>query len=216
MEGISNEACSLACHWELGKLVAFYDDNHISIDGDTKITFTEYVITRFQGLGWHTIWTKNGNTGYDDICASIEEKKCVEDKPTLIKVTTTIGFGSPNKENTYSVHGSAFGAKEVEATRQNLYWPFEPFHVPEDVKRKRPSIHALSRQKLPHLLGSSIKGVEKGGYIISDNSFGNNPDVILIGTGLDLEIAEKARIAHRNEGKVVRVVSFVCFQSTRK
>ncbi|KAH9327313.1 hypothetical protein KI387_007491, partial [Taxus chinensis] len=85
MEGISNEACSLACHWELGKIIAFYDDNHISIDGDTKITFMKYVITRFQGLGWHTIWVKNGNTGYDDICASIEEEKCVEDKPTLIK-----------------------------------------------------------------------------------------------------------------------------------
>ncbi|KAH9314390.1 hypothetical protein KI387_023017, partial [Taxus chinensis] len=66
---------------------------------------------------------------------------------------------------------------------------------------KRPSIHALSRQKLPHLVGSSIVGVEKGGYIISDNSFGNKPDVILIGTSSDLEISEKARIALRNEGK---------------
>ncbi|KAH9311268.1 hypothetical protein KI387_026303 [Taxus chinensis] len=429
MEGISNEACSLAGHWGLGKLIAFYDDNHISIDGDTEIAFTEDVITRFQGLGWHTIWVKNGNTGYDDIRAAIEEAKSVEDKPTLIKVTTTIGFGSPNKANSYSVHGSALGAKEVEATRQNLAWPYEPFHVPEDVKshwsrhiekgaaveakwtaklteyenkypveaaefktlisgkfpegwekalptytpespaeatrnlsqqclnalarvlpgflggsadlagsnmtllkmfgdfqkdtpternlrfgvrehgmgaicngialhggglipycatffvftdymrgamrlsalseagviyvmthdsiglgedgpthqpiehllsframpnmlmlrpadgketagaykvavlnRKRPSIHALSRQKLPHLAGTSMEGVEKGGYIISDNSSGNKPDVILIGTGSELEIAEKAGIALRNEGKAVRVVSFVCWE----
>ncbi|AQL05262.1 Transketolase-1 chloroplastic [Zea mays] len=113
MEGIANEACSLAGHWGLGKLIAFYDDNHISIDGDTEIAFTEDVSTCFDALGWHTIWVKNGNTGYDDIRAAIKEAKAVTDKPTLIKVTTTIGFGSPNKANSYSVHGSALGAKEV-------------------------------------------------------------------------------------------------------
>ncbi|KAF8380447.1 hypothetical protein HHK36_027934 [Tetracentron sinense] len=135
MEGISNEACSLAGHWGLGKLIAFYDDNHISIDGDTDIAFTESVDTRFEGLGWHVIWVKNGNTRYDEIRAAIKEAKAVKDKPTLIKVTTTIGFGSPNKANSYSVHGSALGAKEVDATRKNLGWPYEPFHVPEDVKK---------------------------------------------------------------------------------
>ncbi|KAG5231227.1 transketolase [Salix suchowensis] len=135
MEGISNEASSLAAHWGLGKLIAFYDDNHISIDGDTEIAFTEDVDKRFEGLGWHVIWVKNGNTGYDEIRAAIKEAKAVKDKPTLIKVTTTIGYGSPNKSNSYSVHGSALGAKEVDATRQNLGWPFEPFHVPEDVKQ---------------------------------------------------------------------------------
>ncbi|CAH1412138.1 unnamed protein product [Lactuca virosa] len=108
MEGIANEACSLAGHWGLGKLIAFYDDNHISIDGDTEIAFTESVD---------------------------RQAKAVTDKPTLIKVTTTIGFGSPNKANSYSVHGAALGAKEVDATRQNLGWPYEPFHVPEDVKK---------------------------------------------------------------------------------
>lgn len=429
MEGISNEACSLAGHWGLGKLIAFYDDNHISIDGDTEIAFTEDVTTRFEGLGWHTIWVKNGNTGYDEIRAAIEEAKSVKDRPTLIKVTTTIGFGSPNKANSYSVHGSALGAKEVDATRQNLGWPHPPFHVPEEVKshwsrhaargasfeaewssklaehekkypeeaaefkalisgklpegwdkalpaytaespadatrilsqqclnalakvlpgllggsadlassnmtllkmfgdfqkdtpaernvrfgvrehsmgaicngiahhasglipycatffvftdymraairisalseagviyvmthdsiglgedgpthqpiehlasframpnvlmlrpadgketagaykvavlnRKRPSILALSRQKLPHLAGSSIEGVEKGGYTISCNASNNKPDVILMGTGSELEIAEKAAVTLRNEGKAVRVVSFVCWE----
>eukprot|EP01018_Ginkgo_biloba_P016182 Gb_10221 [translate_table: standard] len=429
MEGISNEACSLAAHWGLGKLIAFYDDNHISIDGDTEIAFTENVETRFEGLGWHTIWVKNGNTGYDEIRAAIEEAKSVKDRPTLIKVTTTIGYGSPNKANSYSVHGSALGSKEVEATRQNLGWPYDPFHVPEEVKshwsrhaskgaaleaewsaklaeyekkyteaaaefkamisgkfpdgwekalpaytpespadatrnlsqqclnalarvlpgliggsadlassnmtllkmfgdfqkdtpeernvrfgvrehgmgaicngialhgsglipycatffvftdymraairisalceagviyvmthdsiglgedgpthqpiehiasframpnilmlrpadgnetagaykvallnRKRPSILALSRQKLPQLPGSSVEGVEKGGYIISDNSSGNKPDLILLGTGSELEIAVKAADALRKEGKAVRVVSFVCWE----
>ncbi|KAF8413029.1 hypothetical protein HHK36_001003 [Tetracentron sinense] len=429
MEGIANEVCSLAGHWGLGKLIAFYDDNHISIDGDTEIAFTESVDTRFEGLGWHVIWVKNGNTGYDEIRAAIKEAKAVKDKPTLIKVTTTIGFGSPNKANSYSVHGSALGAKEVDATRKNLGWPYKPFHVPEDVKKhwsrhipdgaaleaewnakfeeyakkykedateleslitgklpvgwekalptytpespadatrnlsqqclnalakalpgliggsadlassnmtllkmfgdfqkdtpeernvrfgvrehgmgsicngialhcpglipycatffvftdymraamrisalseagviyvmthdsiglgedgpthqpiehlasframpnilmlrpadgnetagaykvavlnkKRPSILALSRQKLPQLPGTSIEGVEKGGYIISDNSSGNKPDVILIGTGSELEIAAKAADELRKEGKAIRVVSFVSWE----
>ncbi|KAK8570473.1 hypothetical protein V6N13_003150 [Hibiscus sabdariffa] len=103
MEGVANEACSLAGHWGLGKLIAFYDDNHISIDGDTEIAFTKNVDERLKGLGWHVIWVKNGNTGYDEIRAAIKEAKAVEDKPTLIKVTTTIGYGSPNKSNSYIV-----------------------------------------------------------------------------------------------------------------
>ncbi|GJV84292.1 transketolase, chloroplastic [Tanacetum coccineum] len=82
----------------------------------------------------HIIWVKNGNTGYDEICAAIKEAKAVTDKPTLIKVTTTIGFGSLNKANSYSVYEAALGAKEVDATRQNLGWPYDPFHVPDDVK----------------------------------------------------------------------------------
>ncbi|KAK8964385.1 hypothetical protein KSP40_PGU000448 [Platanthera guangdongensis] len=429
MEGVSNEASSLAGHWGLGKLIAFYDDNHISIDGDTEIAFTEDVNARFEALGWHTIWVKNGNTGYDDIRAAIKEAKAVKDKPTLIKVTTTIGYGSPNKANSYSVHGSALGSKEVDATRKNLGWPHEPFHVPEDVKShwsqhisdgaaletewnakfakygkkykedadtlkdlisgelpagwekalpvytpespadatrnlsqqclnalskvlpgliggsadlassnmtllkmhsdfrstspeernlrfgvrehgmgaicngiahhshglipycatffvftdymrasiriaalslarviyvmthdsiglgedgpthqpiehlmsfrvmpnilmlrpadgnetagayrvavlntKRPSILALSRQKLPQLAGTSFEGVEKGGYIISDNSADSTPDLILIGTGSELEIAAKAADELRKDGREVRVVSLVSWE----
>ncbi|KAL6650482.1 hypothetical protein ACP70R_009407 [Stipagrostis hirtigluma subsp. patula] len=429
MEGVSNEAASLAGHWGLGKLIAFYDDNHISIDGNTDIAFTEDVLARYESLGWHTIWVKNGNTGYDDIRAAIKEAKAIKDKPTLIKVTTTIGFGSPNKANTYSVHGSALGSKEVEATRSNLGWLHEPFHVPDEVKRHwshhtdegasleaewskkfseyekkypmeaaelrsiisgelpsgwdnalptytsesasdatrnlsqqclnalakvipgllggsadlatsnmtllkmfgdfqrdtpeernirfgvrehamgaisngifvhspglrpycatffvftdymraairlsalcgsgvifvmthdsiglgedgpthqpveqlfslrampnilmlrpadgnetsgaykiailnrhRPSILALSRQKLQQLRGTSVDAVAKGGYIISDNSSGNKPDLILIGTGSELEIAEKAAGELRKEGKAIRVVSLVCWE----
>ena len=86
MEGVANEAASLAGHWGLGKLIAFYDDNHISIDGSTAIAFTEDVLARYEALGWHTIWVENGNTGYDDIRAAIKEAKEVKDKPTLIKV----------------------------------------------------------------------------------------------------------------------------------
>lgn len=429
MEGVANEASSLAGHWGLGKLVAFYDDNHISIDGSTDIAFTEDVLARYEALGWHTIWVKNGNTGYDDIRAAIKEAKDAKDKPTLIKVTTVIGYGSPNKASTHSVHGSALGSKEVEATRKNLLWPHEPFHVPDEVKRhwghhldegasleaewnskfaeyekkyhqeaaelnsiisgelpsgwdkalptytpegpadatrnisqqclnalakvipgflggsadlassnmtllkmfgdfqkdtpeernirfgvrehamgaicnaialhspglipycstffvftdymrapirlsalcgsgviyvmthdsiglgedgpthqpvehlfslrampnilvlrpadgtetsgayriavlnrQRPSILALSRQKLPQLEGTSVEGVAKGGYIISDNSSGNKPEIILLGTGSEIEIAAEAAEGLRKEGKCVRVVSLVCWE----
>jgi hypothetical protein len=90
MEGISNEAASLAGHWGLGKLIAFYDDNHISIDGNTDIAFTEDVLARYEALGWHTILVKNGNTGYDDIRAAIKKAKAVKDKPTLIKVPVNL------------------------------------------------------------------------------------------------------------------------------
>lgn len=429
MEGVVNEASSLAGHWGLGKLIAFYDDNHISIDGSTDIAFSENVLARYEALGWHTVWVKNGNSGYDDIRAAIKEAKEVKDKPSLIKVTTTIGYGSPNKASTHSVHGSALGPKEVEATRNNLLWLHEPFHVPDEVKRhwghhidegasleaewnakfseyekkyhqeaaelnsiisgelhagwdkalptytpespadatrnisqqclnalakvipgflggsadlassnmtllkmfgdfqkdtpqernirfgvrehamgaicnaialhspglipycstffvftdymrapirlsalcgsgviyvmthdsiglgedgpthqpveqlfslrampnilvlrpadgnetsaayrtavvnrQRPSILAFSRQKLPQLAGTSVEGVAKGGYIISDNSSGNKPDLILIGTGSELEIAAKAADDLRKEGKTVRVVSLVCWE----
>jgi transketolase len=92
MEGISNEAASLAGHWGLGKLIVFYDDNHISIDGNTAIAFTEDVSARFDALGWHTIWVKNGNTDYDSIRAAIEEAKSVTDKPTMIKVGFSLAF----------------------------------------------------------------------------------------------------------------------------
>ncbi|GBG76005.1 hypothetical protein CBR_g21246 [Chara braunii] len=136
MEGVSNEAISLAGHWGLGKLIALYDDNHISIDGHTDISFTEDVTKRYEALGWHTIHVTNGNTDYDAIRKAIEEAKAVTDKPTLIKVTTIIGYGSPNKADSHDVHGAALGPKEVQATRDYLEWPYEPFVVPSDVKAK--------------------------------------------------------------------------------
>ena len=86
MEDIVNEACFLASHWDLGKLIAFYDDNHIAIDGDTMIAFTKNVDKRFEALGWHIIQVKNGNTGYDEIRAAFREVQVVLDKLTLIKV----------------------------------------------------------------------------------------------------------------------------------
>ncbi len=133
MEGLSGEACSIAGHWGLGKLIALYDDNHISIDGSTDIAFTEDVCKRFEAYGWHVQHVENGNTDLDAIAKAIEEAKSVTDKPSMIKVTTTIGYGSPKKANTAGVHGAALGGDEVEATRKNLGWNYDPFVVPDEV-----------------------------------------------------------------------------------
>lgn len=132
MEGISGEACSLAGHLGLGKLIALYDDNHISIDGSTDLAFTEDVGKRFEAYGWHVQSVENGNTDLEAIHKAIETAKTVTDKPSLIKVTTTIGYGSPNKANTHDVHGAALGESEVDATRKHIGWNYDPFVVPED------------------------------------------------------------------------------------
>jgi transketolase len=133
MEGVSGEACSLAGHLGLGKLIALYDDNHISIDGSTDISFTEDVGKRFEAYGWHVQHVEEGNTDLGAIHQAIEKAKAVTDKPSLIKVTTIIGYGSPKKANTAGVHGAALGADEVEATRKNLGWELPPFEIPSDV-----------------------------------------------------------------------------------
>lgn len=132
MEGVSGEACSLAGHLGLGKLIALYDDNHISIDGSTDVAFTEDVAKRFEAYGWHVQHVQDGNNDLEAIAKAIEAAKAVTDKPSLIKVTTTIGYGSPNKANTAGVHGAALGGDEVKLTRENLGWTHEPFVVPED------------------------------------------------------------------------------------
>ena len=132
MEGVSGEAASIAGHWGLGKLIVFYDDNHISIDGSTDVAFTEDVSKRFEAYGWHVLHVENGNTDLDAIAQAIESAKAVTDKPTMIKVTTIIGYGSPNKANTAGIHGAALGGDEIKLTRENLGWSCEPFEVPDD------------------------------------------------------------------------------------
>jgi transketolase len=131
-EGVSGEAASLAGHLGLGKLIALYDDNHITIDGNTNVSFTEDVLKRYEAYGWHTIHVQDGNTDVAAIARAIEEAKAVTDRPSMIKVTTTIGYGSPNKANTAGVHGAALGADEAALTRQNLGWEYGEFEVPQE------------------------------------------------------------------------------------
>ncbi|MCP9933196.1 transketolase [Cyanobium sp. Candia 9D4] len=130
-EGVSSEAASLAGHLGLGKLIALYDDNHITIDGNTGVSFTEDVLKRYEAYGWHVQHVEDGNTDVAAITRAIEAAKAVTDRPSLIKVTTTIGYGSPNKANTAGVHGAALGAEEAELTRQQLEWSYGAFEVPE-------------------------------------------------------------------------------------
>ena len=131
-EGVSSEAASLAGHLKLGKLIALYDDNHITIDGRTNVSFTEDVLKRYEAYGWHVQHVADGNTDVDAIAKAIEAAKAVTDKPSIIKITTTIGFGSPNKSDTAGVHGAPLGDEETELTRKQLGWNYGPFEVPQD------------------------------------------------------------------------------------
>ncbi len=132
MEGISHEAASLAGHLKLGKIVYLYDNNHISLASATTLTFTEDVGKRFEAYGWHVQKVDDGND-IDAIDAAIRNARAEQDRPSLIMVRTTIGYGAPHKQNTFEVHGSPLGPDEVKATKENLGWPLEPpFYVPDD------------------------------------------------------------------------------------
>lgn len=132
MEGISHESCSLAGTLGLGKLIAFYDDNGISIDGHVEGWFTDDTPKRFESYGWHVVANVDGHDS-DAIAAAIKAGQDVTDKPTLICCKTVIGFGSPNKAGTHGVHGAPLGDTEVEATRKELGWTHAPFEVPSDI-----------------------------------------------------------------------------------
>ena len=130
-EGVASEAASLAGTLKLGKLIYLYDDNGISIEGDTDIAFMENVGDRFKAYGWHVVGPVDGHdTGAVD--AAIREAQAVTDLPTLIVCHTIIGFGSPNKANTGGVHGEPLGEDEVALTRANLGWAYAPFDVPKE------------------------------------------------------------------------------------
>ena len=207
MEGVAQEAASLAGHWGLGKLICFYDDNEISIDGNTDISFTEDVPGRYVANGWHVrlrpllccrqhvplapraapallhrgarsfahttatprhgavsherirscdtdthvirAWhhgvqvldVADGNTDLDAMRKAIEDAKAVTDKPTLIVTHTLIGYGSPNKVNSYAAHGAPLGADETALTREQLKWEYGEFEVPGEVTEVRPCAH---------------------------------------------------------------------------
>ncbi|OAI10072.1 transketolase, partial [Methylomonas koyamae] len=138
MEGISHEACSLAGSMKLGKLIAIYDDNNISIDGEVRghgdVTgwFLDNTPARFEAYGWHVIPKVDGHDP-EAVKKAIEEAKKVTDKPSIICAQTIIGFGSPNKQGKEECHGAALGEAEVAATREQLGWPHAPFEIPVDI-----------------------------------------------------------------------------------
>ncbi|MEE8524874.1 MAG: transketolase [Thermoanaerobaculia bacterium] len=134
MEGVASEVSSLAGHLGLGKLNVFYDDNRITIDGSTDLAFSENVVQRYQAYGWHTLEVDDGND-LEALEGAMAAATAETGRPTLVRVRTHIGFGSPNKQDTSSVHGEALGADETALTKRKLGWPLEPaFHVPGEAR----------------------------------------------------------------------------------
>ena len=131
MEGISHEACSFAGTHELGKLICFYDQNGISIDGEIDNWFTDDSVKRFESYGWQTICVDGHNV--EEISEAISKAKEEPKKPSMIFCKTTIGFGSPNKSGTADVHGAPLGDEEIEKTREALGWQYTAFEIPKDV-----------------------------------------------------------------------------------
>ena len=131
MEGISHEVCSFAATHNLGKLICFYDQNGISIDGEIENWFTDDSVKRFESYGWHTICVDGHNiTEIDEAISQAKEKS---DKPSMIFCKTTIGFGSPNKSGTADVHGAPLGDEEIEKTREALNWQYPAFEIPKEI-----------------------------------------------------------------------------------
>lgn len=132
MEGISHEACSLAGTLKLGKLIALWDDNNISIDGHVDGWFTDDTPARFRAYGWHVIDNIDGHNP-QQIATALSEAKNERQRPTLICCKTTIGFGSPNKADSHDCHGSPLGQEEVALVRETLSWTYQPFDIPQDI-----------------------------------------------------------------------------------
>ncbi|MGE5247538.1 MAG: transketolase family protein [Verrucomicrobiota bacterium] len=134
MEGVAAEAASLAGFQRLGNLVAFYDDNRITIEGSTDLAFHDDTASRFRAYGWNVLSVADGNTDLAGLSAAIEAAFLERERPTLVMVRTSIGFGSPNKQDTAEAHGSPLGEAELARAKEKLGWPTSPdFLVPEDV-----------------------------------------------------------------------------------
>jgi transketolase len=175
MEGVASEAASLAGHLQLGKLICLYDDNRVTLAAGTDITFSEDRAKRFQAYGWHTVTVPDGND-LAALEAALSEARAEARRPSLVLVRTHIGYGSPNKHDTYEAHGSPLGDEEVRLTKQNLGWPVEPpFLVPDEAlshfraaigqgaradaaSRERLAAHAQAFPDLAHELELTLRG----------------------------------------------------------
>ena len=134
MEGVAYEACALAGHLKLGKLVVLFDSNRISLAGSTSLATSEDIVARFEAAGWQTLTVGDGND-VDSIDRAIHSARAETERPSLVIVQTIIGFGAPKKQNTFKAHGAPLGPDELAATKRALNWPVDPpFHVPEDVR----------------------------------------------------------------------------------
>ncbi len=144
MEGVASEAASIAGHLKLGKLIVFWDDNKITIDGSTDLTFSENVLARFEAFGWHTSSVQDG----EDVTAlsRAAEAAMADDRPSFIRVRTIIGYPAPHKQNTSGAHGAPLGEDEVIATKQVMEWPTETFFVPDELASAAESVRDRGAQ----------------------------------------------------------------------
>ncbi len=146
MEGVSHEAASLAGHLKLGKVVFFYDDNNISIEGSTSLSFSEDIQKRFESYNWQTLQINDVND-LEQVDKAIKDSRTESDKPTLIITKTHIGYGSPNKQGTAAAHGSPLGEKEVKLTKENLNYPNnETFYIPDEVAEHFSDVETKGRE----------------------------------------------------------------------
>ncbi len=155
MEGISHEVSSFAGHFGLGKLIGFYDDNHITIDGSTELTFTDDTAKRFEAYGWHVLHLPDINDlgAIDDVIAAAKK---VTDRPTLVVMRTHIGYGSPNRHDSSKAHGEPLGVEEIKLTKENLGWPSqEPFFVPPE---------ALAHCRTTREKGTALQGTWQNAF----------------------------------------------------
>jgi transketolase len=208
MEGIAIEACSLAGHWGLGKLVVLYDDNAITLDGEARMTFTDDVPARFTAQGWHVLTVADGND-IDAIDTAIAAARAVSDQPSLISVKTIIGYGSPNKAGTHHAHGSPLGAEETRLTKDALGWPkAEPFHIPAE---------ALMHYRNTLTLGEAAEGAWNDAFAAWADAFPESAaeweaafaDALPTGWDADLPVFDDSKpMATRNaSGKVLNAIA---------
>ena len=159
MEGISGEAASLAGHLKLSNLCWIYDDNKITIEGSTDLAFSEDVGRRFEAYGWNVIRVEDAND-LDALERAFAQFRATTDRPTFISVRSHIGYGSPNKQDTYGAHGSPLGEEEVRLTKRAYGWPEDAqFLVPDEVVARLPRRHRQARPRPPHRLGRDLQGL---------------------------------------------------------
>ncbi|KAK4507509.1 hypothetical protein PRZ48_001244 [Zasmidium cellare] len=179
MEGVASEAASTAGHLQLGNLIAIYDDNHISIDGDTKCAFTEDVTKRFEAYGWHVQWVKDGDNDLEGIEAAIAKAKEVKDKPSMIRLTTTIGFGS-KLQGTGGVHGNPLKEDDAKQVKEKFgFDPSKTFVVPQevyDLYHKHASEGAAAEQEWNQLLDKYTNEHKELGADLKRRLTGKLPD----------------------------------------
>ena len=174
MEGISQEAISLAGHLKLGRLICFWDNNSISIDGATKLAVSDNEIQRFEASGWHTLEIDGHDT--DAIREAIKTARSVTDKPTMIACKTIIGFGFPTKAGTQKAHSDAPGEDEIAGARKILGWDSPPFVIPEELL-KCLARDRRERPRRPHGLGRPGRKAAPDGLALRSSNAGRNGEL---------------------------------------